>query len=126
MLFNTLVLNLSLILLFSSNIAADTCVQQKQIFEKEEKAYDNVIRVKIASQERKAIIDRFIEAANGMLNECPKTISLDRQYTLQRKVKKAKVTQSKLNVMTLEELRKYAITTPEKRVIYRNGTVTLH
>ena len=126
MLFNTLILNLSLILLFSSNIAADTCVQQKQIFEKEEKAYDNVIRVKIASQERKAIIDRFIEAANGLLNECPKTISLDRQYTLQRKVKKAKVTQSKLNVMTLEELRKYAITTPEKRVIYRNGTVTLH
>lgn len=117
---------LALFLLLLSTLVGDECREKYTTFEKEEKAYDSVIRVEIASQERKAIIVRFIKAANILLNECPKRISLDHQYTLKRKVKKAEAVQSKLNVMTLEALRQYAITTPEKRVIYRNGTIILH
>jgi hypothetical protein len=122
----TLLLHFSALMLTWSHMSADTCIHKFAVFQREEKAYDSVIRLKIASQARQTIIGRFIEAANSILNECPDAISPDRQYTLKRKVEKADAARSELNIMTLESLRQYAITTPEKRVIYRNGSITLH
>lgn len=109
-----------------SPMSADECEQQLTRFKQEEKAYESVIRLKIASQERTMIIGRFIEAAEIILNKCPSSISLDRQYTLKREVKKAEAARLELHVMTLGELRQYAITNPQRRVLYRNGRMTLY
>jgi len=109
-----------------SLMSADECVRQHTRFKQEEKAYENVVRLKIASQERTMIIGRFIEAAEIILNKCPGSISLDRQYTLKREVRKAEAARLELHVMTLGELRQYAITNPQRRVLYRNGRITLY
>lgn len=109
-----------------SLISADECVQQYLQFKQEENAYANVIRLKIASRERINIIGRFIETAKIIMNKCPDSISLDRQYTLKREVRKAEAAKLKLHVMTVGELRQYAISNPQRRVLYRNGKITLY
>ena len=79
-----------LLLLISINIKADKCTVQKAAFEKEEQAYDIVARIAIAGNKSYKIIEKFVKEGTALLEECPQTYSLDRQYTLKRKIVKAR------------------------------------
>ena len=116
---------LILLLLTGINIKADACAKLKVVFEKEEQAYNTVARLAIAGNKPYEVIGRFIKEGNTLLKQCPKTYSLDRQYTLKRKIKKAKKHQQSYRVLSQSQLGNYARSHPEEIVIYKWGTVRL-
>lgn len=112
--------------LFAATVeAGEMCKKLESDLNREERAYESVIRVKVAGIEAHSIIARFIATGDALLEECPDQISLDRQYVLNRKLSKARKLQESYRVMTLEEVRSYAIRNPEIRVIYKAGTIRL-
>ncbi len=114
------------ILLLKSNILfADACSTLQETFEKEEQAYDVVSRVAIAGNSSYKIIGTFIKKGETLLKQCPKSYSLDRQYTLKRKLAKAKHYQQRFYVFSQSQVSNYARSHPEEIVIYRWGTVKL-
>ncbi len=116
---------LFLLLLMGTSVQADRCSNLKVTFEKEEEAYDTVARIAIAGNKSYAIVGRFIKEGDALLKQCPKTYSLDRQYTLKRKIKKAKKHQQSYRVFTQSQVGSYARSHPEEIVIYRWGTVKI-
>ena len=114
---------MSLSLLISSGLTADVCTDKKTSFEKEEAAYDSVVRIAIAGNRAYKIIGTFVREGEGLLTQCPKAYSLDRQYTLRRKLKKAKQLQPSYRVFSQSQLSQYARTHPEEIIIYKWGTI---
>ncbi len=114
-----------LLLLISINVKADECTALQAAFEKEEQAYDTVARLAVAGNSPYAIIGKFIKEGKALLLRCPKSYSLDRQYTLKRKLKKAKKYQQSYRVFSQSQLGSYARSHPEEIVIYKWGTVRL-
>jgi len=112
-----------ILLLSFSALQAQECKVLLEAFEKEEKAYDTVAEIAIASNEAYKIIGAFIKQSDALLTRCPKSISLDRQYTLKRKVANARQYQQSYKVMTQAQLKQYAITHPEHVVLYKWGTI---
>ncbi|MGB5965406.1 MAG: hypothetical protein WBF77_01730 [Sulfurimonadaceae bacterium] len=110
-------------LLISSHIEADECQTLQRSFEKEEAAYDTVARIAIAGNKSYEIIKRFVKEGETLLKQCPKSYSLDRQYTLTRKIAKAKQHQQSYRVFTQSQVRSYARTHPEEIVVYKWGTI---
>jgi len=113
------------ILLLSTAIRlnAESCAELKATFEKEEAAYDMVARIAVASNEAYAIIGKFVDSSEMLLNKCPKAYSLDRQYTLKRKIASAKQNRQSFKVLTRSQLRSYARSHPEEIIIYKWGTI---
>jgi hypothetical protein len=116
---------LVLLALFSSHVAAaeKRCAALEKELIREETAYKSVIRVGVAGHEAHNIIGRFIETGDTLLNECPNSFSLDRRYTLRRELNKARKLHERYEVMTIDQVRGYAIRNPERRVIYKWGTI---
>ena len=109
--------------LLSAAVQADECTSLKTSFEKEEQAYDTVARIAIAGNKSYAIIGKFIKEGDTLLEKCPKVYSLDRQYTLKRKLKKAKQHQQSYRVFTQSQIGSYARSHPEEIVVYKWGTI---
>ena len=112
-----------LLLLISINMKADRCTALQATFEKEEQAYDIVARIAVAGHKSYEIIGKFVKEGNVLLEQCPKTYSLDRQYTLKRKIAKAKKYQQSYRVFTQSQVSSYARSHPEEIVIYKWGTI---
>ena len=102
-----------ILLLKSSTLYADACATLQETFEKEEQAYDTVARVAIAGNSAYKIIGAFIKEGEVLLKQCPKSYSLDRQYTLKRKITKAKKYKNSYRVFSQSQLSQYARTHPE-------------
>ena len=113
----------SFFLLLSSIAGADYCTTSQVSFEKEEQAYDTVARVAIAGNSAYKIIGAFIKEGEELLKQCPKSYSLDRQYTLKRKIAKAKQYKSSYRVFSQSQLGQYARSHPEEIVVYKWGTI---
>jgi len=111
------------LLQITNNIKAEECMRLKAAFEREEAAYDTVARIAVAGNSAHQIIGRFVDSGERVLTECPKAYSLDRQYTLKRKLKTAKEIRPSYKVMTQSELKEYARSHPEKVIIYKWGTI---
>ena len=114
---------LHFLFLLSAAVQADECTSLKTSFEKEEQAYDTVARIAIAGNKSYAIIGKFIKEGNTLLEKCPKVYSLDRPYTLKRKLKKAKQHQQSYRVFTQSQIGSYARSHPEEIVVYKWGTI---
>ena len=112
-----------LLLLITVSLKADKCTTQKAAFEKEEQAYDTVARIAVAGHKSYKIIRKFIKEGNSLLAQCPKVYSLDRQYTLKRKIAKAKKYQQSYRVFTQSQVSSYARSHPEEIIIYKWGTI---
>jgi len=112
-----------LLLLFAIVIKADNCTELKATFEKEEAAYDMVARIAVASNEAYLIIGKFVDSGERVLSACPKAYSLDRQYTLKRKIATAKKSRESYKVLTHSQLRGYARSHPEEIIIYKWGKI---
>lgn len=114
-----------LLFLFLLSVAlyADECEAIKTSFEKEETAYDTVASIAIAGNRAYAIIGKFIKEGDTLLKKCPNVYSLDRQYTLKRKLKKAGQHQHSYRVFSQSELSHYARTHPEEIIVYKWGTI---
>ena len=110
-------------ILLLTNVVADECSKKKERFEREERAHDVVKSIAVASNSAYEIIGRFVKEGETLLRECPKVYSLDRQYTLRRKVKKARRNQYRFKVFTQEQVAGYAVNHPQQRVIYKWGKV---
>ncbi len=116
--------SLALIFLFYSlHLNAQDCKAIFAAFEQEEKAYDTVTEIAIASNEAYDIIGSFLTTSNSLLVDCPKSISLDREYTLKRKISNARQYQQSYKVMSQAEIKQYALTHPEQVVVYKWGTI---
>ena len=102
---------------------AASCAERKDAFEKEEAAYDMVARIAVASNRAYTIIGTFVESGEDVLSACPKVYSLDRQYTLKRKIATAKKNRQNYKVLTQSQLRRYARSHPEEIIIYKWGTI---
>ncbi len=113
---------LSVFLLITS-LEADECVKLKASFEKEEAAYDTVASIAVASNKAYAIIGKFSEKGELLLQRCPDVYSLDRQYTLKRKLQAAKKSRQSYRVFTQSEVGSYARSHPEEITIYKWGTI---
>ena len=109
--------------LLSLPLQADECESVRSSFEKEERAYDTVARIAIAGNKAHTIIGRFIKEGDSLLKQCPNVYSLDRQYTLKRKLKKARQHQQSYRVLSQWDVSRYARTHPEEIVIYKWGTI---
>jgi len=105
--------------------ATDNCEELKNKFEDQESAYDLVLSMRISSNSAYTIIGEYIEQGRTLLKICPKTYSLDHQYTLKRKLSKAQWYQPSYKVLTQDQVAGYAVSHPEQRVIYRWGTVKI-
>jgi hypothetical protein len=116
---------LVLLALFSSYaVAAEKrCTALEKELIREETAYKSVTRVGVAGHEAHHIIGRYIASGDRLLKQCPRQISLDRRYTLKRELGKARRLHEHYRVMSLGQLRSYAIHNPERRVIYKAGTI---
>ncbi len=112
-----------ILLLKSNTLYADTCVTLQETFEKEEQAYDTVARVAIAGNSAHKIIGAFVKEGETLLKQCPKSYSLDRQYTLKRKIAKAKQYKNSYRVFTQSQLSQYARSHPEEIIVYKWGTI---
>jgi hypothetical protein len=110
-----------LLIVFTLN--ADDCKKLKASFEKEEKAYDITARIAIAGNSAYKIIGRFINVADKLLTQCPKSYSLDRQYTLKRKIAKARQFKESYRVFTQGQVARYARSHPEEIIVYKWGTI---
>ena len=106
-------------------LAAEKCSQLRSDFEREEQAYKAVTRIAIASNSAYDIIGKFVDSGTKLLNECPKTYSLDRQYTLRRTLKKARYYRAGFKVFTQDQVAGYAVNHPEQRVVYKWGKVRI-
>ena len=104
-------------------LSAQSCDDLKVRFEKEESAYDTVARIAIAGNSAYKVIGAFIKEGETVLKQCPKSYSLDRQYTLKRKIVKAKRHKESYRVFSQSQLSQYARTHPEEIVIYKWGTI---
>jgi len=102
---------------------ADQCSDLKAAFEKEESAYDTVARIAVASNKAYEIIGKFVKGGDALLQTCPKVYSLDRQYTLRRKLAAAVQNQEGYRVFTQWQLSNYARSHPEEVVVYKWGTI---
>jgi len=114
---------LLLMLVSTLVLAGEKCDLQRSAFERAEKAHDVVTEIAVASNSAYVIIGDFIKKGTTFLKECPKSYSLDRQYTLKRKLKKARSYQQSFKVFTQEQVRRYAISHPEEQVIYKWGKI---
>jgi hypothetical protein len=116
---------LVLLALFISDVAAaeKRCAALEKELNQEESAYKSVTRVGVAGHEAHDIIGRYIAAADALFQSCPKQLSLDRRYTLRRELAKARKLHERYQVMTIDEVRDYAVNNPERRVIYKWGTI---
>ncbi len=119
----TLPLYLFLLLLSALSSYADGCTDLKRAFEKEEAAYDTVARIAIASNAASAIIGRFVNEGESLLQICPNVYSLDRQYTLKRKLAKARQQRGSYRVFSQSEVSRYAREHPEEIIVYKWGTI---
>lgn len=97
----------------------------KASFEKEEAAYDTVAGIAVAGNKAHAIIGRFTQEGEMLLQRCPDVYSLDRQYTLKRKLQTAKRSRQSYHVFTQSEVGRYARNHPEEIIIYKWGTIRL-
>ncbi|WP_345975412.1 hypothetical protein [Sulfurimonas sp. HSL3-7] len=113
---------LSIFLLLMS-LKADECAEMKRSFEKEESAYDTVASIAVAGNEAYAIIGKFVKEGELLLQRCPDLYSLDRQYTLKRKLKTAKQNRKSYDVFTQSEVSSYAFRHPEEIIVYKWGTI---
>lgn len=95
----------------------------KDALEREEAAYDTVARIAVAGNSAYAIIGRFVQNGEMLLRVCPKVYSLDRQYTLKRKLTKAKMSQEAYWVFDQSEVAAYARTHPEEIIVYKWGRI---
>ena len=109
--------------LFTYTLYADDCAKLQASFEKEERAYDITARTAIAGKSAYSIIGIFIEVGDKLLTQCPKTYSLDRQYTLKRKINKAREYKESYRVFTQSQVASYAQSHPEEIVIYKWGMI---
>lgn len=109
--------------LLSTALQADECKNVTSSFEKEEAAYDTVVRIAIAGNKAHVIIGKFIKEGETLLKKCPNVYSLDHQYTLKRKLKKAKRYQKSYQVFSQTDVSRYARTHPEEIIIYKWGTI---
>ena len=117
-------INLSVFLLMTALIMeADECAILKASFEKEEAAYDTVASIAVAGNKAYAIIGTFVEEGERLLERCPDVYSLDRQYTLKRKLLTAKQSRQSYHVLTQSEVGRYARSHPEEIIIYKWGTI---
>jgi len=82
-------------------------------------------QVAVASESAYLIVGRFVDKGINLLETCPKVYSLDRQYTLKRELKKAYYYRNSFKVFSQEEVRGYAISHPQEKVIYKWGTVRI-
>lgn len=104
-------------------VEADECAALKSSFEKEESAYDTVASIAVASNKAYAIIGKFSEEGELLLQRCPDLYSLDRQYTLKRKLQTAKRSRQSYRVFTQSEVGSYARSHPEEIIVYKWGTI---
>lgn len=111
------------LLLLSLPLQADECESVRSSFEKEERAYNTVARIAIAGNKAHTIIGRFIKEGDSLLKQCPNVYSLDRQYTLKRKLKKARQHQQSYRVFSQSDVSRYARTHPEEIIVYKWGTI---
>jgi len=111
------------LLLLTAAAAADQCEKVKASFEQEEAAYDMVARIAVAGNSAHTIIGNFIKSGETVLRQCPKLYSLDRQYTLKRKLKKARQHHASYRVFSQAEVSRYARTHPEEIIVYKWGTI---
>lgn len=111
------------ILLIAMNIKAEECRVLVLSFEKEESAYDMVAHIAVASNKAYEIIGKFIDDGERLLKECPKVYSLDRQYTLKRKLALARKNRESCRVFTQSQVGSYARSHPEEIVVYKWGTI---
>ncbi|WP_373033559.1 hypothetical protein, partial [Sulfurovum sp.] len=111
------------LLLITAHVKADSCRNQQLSFEKEEIAYDTVARIAVAGNSAYAIIERFVEEGDALLTACPNVYSLDRQYILKRKLKKARQHQQSYKVFSQSNISSYARTHPEEIIVYKWGTI---
>ncbi|MDA3945186.1 MAG: hypothetical protein PF439_00705 [Helicobacteraceae bacterium] len=109
--------------ILSSSVQAGECEKVKTSFEKEEAAYDTVARIAITGNSAYAIIGNFIKEGETLLLQCPDLYSLDRQYTLKRKLKKARENEQSYRVFSQSEVARYARTHPEEIIVYKWGTI---
>ncbi len=114
---------ITLITLLIVPVYADECTVIKASFKQEEQAYDTVSRIAVAGKSSYEIIGRFVEEGTLLLTKCPKVYSLDRQYTLKRKLKKARRYQQSYKVFTQGQVSSWARSHPEEIVLYKWGTV---
>jgi hypothetical protein len=112
-----------LILFLLSAAAADKCETVRASLEKEEAAYDIVARIAIAGNSSYTIIGNFINAGETLLQQCPGLYSLDRQYTLKRKLKQAREHHESYRVFSKTEVSRYARSHPEEIIVYKWGTI---
>lgn len=113
------------LILSVTTVSADECTQKREYFEQVEQAYDVVRRVDVAGNSAYEIVSKFVEEGEALLKYCPKVYSLDRHYTLRRKLKKARWASRRFMVLTQKQLEEYAISHPEQQVIYKWGTVRI-
>ena len=111
------------IFLFMTAVEADECAILKASFEKEESAYDTVASIAVASNKAYAIIGKFTEEGAFLLQRCPDLYSLDRKYTLKRKLQTAKQSRQSYRVFTQSEIGSYARNHPEEVIVYKWGTI---
>ena len=116
---------LIVILFLSISLFATECEEIKKAFEKEERAYEMVSRVAVPSMRAYEIIGRYIDQGQQLLQECPKSYTLDRQYTLKRQLQKAWYTRNRYKVFTQSQVKGYAISHPQEQVVYRWATVKI-
>lgn len=112
-----------LFLFLLSAAAAEECEKVKVTFKKEEVAYDMVARIAIAGNSAYTIIANFIKEGETLLLQCPDLYSLDRQHTLKRKLKKARLHHESYRVFSQAEVSRYARTHPEEIIVYKWGTI---
>ena len=99
------------------------CQQKHQKFLIDEQAYDVVVSIAVAGKKSYEIIGEFVESSQDLLQVCSNTLTLDKQYTLKRKLKKARRLQSSYRVYTQAQVKAYAISHPEEIVVYKWGTI---
>ena len=99
------------------------CQKKHKKFVSDEQAYDIVVSVAVAGKKSYEMIGNFVDGSEALLNTCSDTLTLDKQYTLKRKLKKAKRLQSSYRVYTQAQVKAYAISHPEEIVVYKWGTI---
>ena len=114
-----------LLLLYAQALFAISldCQQKFEVFVIDERSYDVVVSVAVGGKKLFEMIGVFIRSSEDLLKVCTETLTLDKQYTLKRKIKKAKGLQSSYRVYTQAQVKTYAISHPEEIVVYKWGTI---
>ena len=105
--------------------ATPECSSQHQDFLKQESAYRVVKKIDVASVEANLILNRYLKTAKQLLEQCPDSLTLDKQYILGRELRKFHFPSDKYRVNKGYEIRYKALTTREEITIYKNGTLRL-